>query len=196
MIKFAEYVSLGHPDKVADYISSFLLDRFIEQDPDTRYAVEVQIKDHNVTLGGEVSSKCHFTPEEIAEHVRQAVREIGYTSQYARRWGEGNTLDADNLRVSSLISSQSPDIARGLDGWGDQGIFFGYANPDRGLCGMPYEHTMAKRLCKALFDGGFGGLDIKTQVVTEAEVEDNEIRKSSWPSRCSPTMRIKTSWTT
>lgn len=35
MIKFSEYVSLGHPDKIADYISQYLLDRYIEQDPDT-----------------------------------------------------------------------------------------------------------------------------------------------------------------
>lgn len=53
MIKFSEFVSLGHPDKIADYISQYLLDRYIEQDPDTRYAVEVQIKGYQVTLGGE-----------------------------------------------------------------------------------------------------------------------------------------------
>lgn len=53
MIRFSEYVSLGHPDKIADYISQYLLDRYIEQDPATRYAVEVQIKGSSVTLGGE-----------------------------------------------------------------------------------------------------------------------------------------------
>ena len=37
----AEYVSLGHPDKVADYISSYILDRHLEVDKDTKYAVEV-----------------------------------------------------------------------------------------------------------------------------------------------------------
>ena len=38
MIKFSEYVSIGHPDKIADYISQYMLDRYIEQDPQTRYA--------------------------------------------------------------------------------------------------------------------------------------------------------------
>ena len=61
MIKFSEFVSLGHPDKIADYISQYLLDRYIEHDPQTRYAVEVQIKGYQVTLGGEVSSKHHFS---------------------------------------------------------------------------------------------------------------------------------------
>lgn len=82
MIQFSEYVSLGHPDKIADYISSYLLDRYIERDPATRYAVEVQIKNWRVTLGGEVSSKCNFTPDEITAHVRAAVNEIGYTRAY------------------------------------------------------------------------------------------------------------------
>ena len=33
MQRTAEAVSLGHPDKIADYISSYILDRLIEQDP-------------------------------------------------------------------------------------------------------------------------------------------------------------------
>lgn len=134
MIRFAEYVSLGHPDKIADYISQYLLDRYIEQDPKTRYAVEVQIKDHRVTLGGEVSSKCNFTNEQIQDFVRQAVTEIGYTEEYQQKWGEQNTICGKYLQVDSLIFQQSQDIAQGLSdnaGWGDQGIFFGYASPKK-----------------------------------------------------------------
>lgn len=173
MIKFSEYVSLGHPDKVADYISQYLLDRYIEHDPQTRYAVEVQIKGHQVTLGGEVSSKHHFSSQDIAGFVRDAVNEIGYTREYQQRWGAENAICGDMLNVSTLISQQSPDIAQGLDGWGDQGIFFGYCAFDRSTCGMPYEHTIAKRICKHLFDSGVGGLDIKAQVITD----DGEIKK-------------------
>lgn len=173
MIRFSEYVSLGHPDKVADYISQYLLDRYIEHDPQTRYAVEVQIKGHQVTLGGEVSSKHHFSSQDIAGFVRDAVNEIGYTREYQQRWGTENTICGDMLNVSTLISQQSPDIAQGLDGWGDQGIFFGYCAFDRSTCGMPYEHTIAKRICKHLFDSGVGGLDIKAQVITD----DGEIKK-------------------
>lgn len=173
MIRFSEYVSLGHPDKVADYISQYLLDRYIEHDPQTRYAVEVQIKGYQVTLGGEVSSKHRFSAQDIAGFVRAAVNEIGYTREYQQRWGAENTICGDLLNVSVYISQQSPDIAQGLDGWGDQGIFFGYCAFDRSTCGMPYEHTIAKRICKHLFDSGVGGLDIKAQVITD----DGEIKK-------------------
>ncbi len=173
MIRFSEYVSLGHPDKIADYISQYLLDRYIEKDPETRYAVEVQIKDFKVTLGGEISSKCSFTEEQIAGFVRNAVNSIGYTRTYMEKWGKENTICGDDLEVSVLIRQQSPDIAQGLSGWGDQGIFFGMASYDRKTCGMPYDHTLAKRLCKALFDSGIGGLDIKTQIV----MDGNRVKK-------------------
>lgn len=56
MQRTAEAVSLGHPDKTADYISCFILDRIIEQDTNARYAVEVLIKNNTVVLGGEIST--------------------------------------------------------------------------------------------------------------------------------------------
>ena len=52
MIKTAEAVSLGHPDKIADYISSYILDRCLEQDASVRYVVEVMVKNQTVVLGG------------------------------------------------------------------------------------------------------------------------------------------------
>ncbi len=148
MKKFSEYVSLGHPDKIADYISQYILDRFIEVDPMTRYAVEVQIKDST----------------QFTKFVRAAVNDIGYTVEYQKKWGIENTICGDDLSVAVLISQQSPDIAQGLSGWGDQGIFFGYAEPNADTHYMPRDHAYAKRLCKVLFESGLGGLDIKTQV--------------------------------
>lgn len=167
MIRFSEYVSLGHPDKIADYISEYLLDRYLERDPNTRYAVEVQIKDVYVTLGGEVTSTARFTDAEIEAYVRQAVNDIGYTREYQELWGRDNTICGDDLKVTVFISQQSPDIAQGLAGWGDQGIFYGMATCNTGTERMPYEHAVAKKLCKGLFEKKLGGLDIKTQVVTD-----------------------------
>lgn len=173
MMHISEYVSLGHPDKIADYISQYILDRYIERDPYTRYAVEVQIKDNCVTLGGEVSSQARLTSLEISQFVSEAVAQIGYTPEYAKVWGEKNTISSDKLYIVQHISQQSPQIAQGLSGWGDQGIFFGMATCNRGTDGMPYDHTIAKRLCKQLYDSRIGGLDIKTQVITS----DDTIRK-------------------
>lgn len=62
MKRTAEYVSLGHPDKMADYISSYILDRMLAQDPEVKYAVEVLIKGNTVVLGGEISGNVDLQP--------------------------------------------------------------------------------------------------------------------------------------
>lgn len=169
MTKTSEWVSLGHPDKIADYISSCLLDRYLEHDPDTRYAVEVQIKDSHVTLGGEVTSAYAMTDGELRHHVRDAVCSIGYTESYLARWGEECAVSGDRLDVAIHIGRQSPDIARGVDrsGWGDQGIFWGMAvnDPETGF--MPRDHWLAKRIGERITASGIGGLDVKTQVTLE-----------------------------
>ena len=169
MLQTSEWVSLGHPDKVADYISSYLLDRHLERDPDTRFAVEVQIKNEYVTLGGEITSRAEFTPNEIAEMVRVALRQIGYTRHYQEQWGLENTICADDIVVTAHITRQSPDIAQGVDrdGWGDQGIFWGMAVDDPMTNRMPADHYLARYIGESVVRSGLGGLDVKTQVAMD-----------------------------
>ena len=174
MFKTSEYVSTGHPDKVADFISCFLLDCYLEQDPMTRFALEVMIKDNIVTLGGEITSKASYSESDIAALVRVAVNQIGYTRAYQLLWGEENTISGDNVLVGMQISQQSPDIAQGVDksGWGDQGIFWGMATntPETGY--MPKDHWLAKKIGKHLYDSRYAGIDIKTQVTMQDDKID------------------------
>ena len=169
MLRTSEWVSLGHPDKMADYISSYLLDRHLEKDPKTRFAVEVMVKDNIVTLGGEVTSEADFSDEELTRFVRKAVNEIGYTREYQDRWGRENAVCGDEMEVYPLIGRQSPDIGQGVDrdAWGDQGIFHGMALDRPSSGNMPRDHYLARKLGMALFKSGLGGLDIKTLVATE-----------------------------
>lgn len=171
MLKTSEYVSLGHPDKVADFISSYVLDRYLEEDPLTRYALEVQIKDKYVTLGGEVTSNALFSSDEITEFVRTAVNQIGYTADYQKKWGKENIICGDELVVAQHIGQQSPDIARGVNanGWGDQGIFWGMATGNQQTNFMPKDFFLARKIGKHLFDIKYAGLDIKTQVTLSGE---------------------------
>lgn len=177
-MKTSEWVSLGHPDKMADFISEYLLDRYIEKDPKTRFAVEVQIKDNHVSLAGEVTSKHEFHDLEIEEFVKKAVNVIGYTKEYQKKFGKKCTICADDIVVDNYISSQSPDIAKGVDkdAWGDQGIFFGYYNGET-VDGLGWDHGTARMIGMQLFEEASKqespiGLDIKTQVtVNDKEVE-------------------------
>ena len=172
MYKFSEYVSPGHPDKVADYISEYILDRYMERDPNVRYAVEVMVKGLNVYLAGEITSTVDLR-RDMLRFVKEALNEIGYTMEYAEKWGLDHVINPEGITVHIDISSQSPEIGQGVsaDGWGDQGIFFGYADPDGDEFMMPKSHSLAKNLCFMLYNQakneGIGGLDIKTEIVLE-----------------------------
>ena len=165
MIKTAEAVSLGHPDKTADYISSYILDRLIEQDKNVRYAVEVMIKDNIVVLGGEV--KGNVSLAKVNEYVLDALAEIGYDAYYSVRWHD-NAIEPSKIQVINFIGQQSADIAAGVeqDGWGDQGVFVGYAC--QGVGNISREQYLANKLCKALYEYALQnihlGIDIKTQI--------------------------------
>jgi len=165
MQRTAEAVSLGHPDKVADYISSYILDRLIEQDPQVKYAVEVLIKDNNVVLGGEVTTSAPLG--NLTEYVKAALAEIGYDDRYASIWGD-LAINPAQIKVTNLIGVQSADINRGVvaDGWGDQGVFVGYAAQGEGKINR--ELFLARKLNKALYDKARQsdnlGIDIKTQI--------------------------------
>lgn len=172
-MSWAEAVSPGHPDKTADIISEYILDKYLEKDPNTRYAVEVMVKGNRVVLGGEVTSKYKFSDEELAAFVYQALGLIGYTPEYAEAWGEGNTINPDEMTVYINITTQSPEIGQGVDnkGWGDQGVFYGFADPTGDKYMMPLAHSYAVSLCHKLYiqarTKGIGGLDIKTEIIMD-----------------------------
>lgn len=175
----SEWVSNGHPDKVADGISEYILDRLIELDPHVRYALEVQIKGEWVTLGGEITTTADVVEGDYQHWAREAVEKIGYTKEYQNKWGKENTICGRDLLVACNISKQSPDISMGVDnsGWGDQGIFYGYAENNEETEYMPKDLFYAKQLGTILYyqalETNVGGLDIKTQVT----LKDDEIYK-------------------
>ena len=120
----SESVSEGHPDKVADQISDAILDACMEQDKESRVALETLCTTDFILLAGEITTKAHVDWEGIARGV---VRDIGYTDPELG-------FSADTAEILLKIHKQSPDIAQGVDagenkaqGAGDQGMMFGFA---------------------------------------------------------------------
>ncbi len=172
----SESVGEGHPDKVADLISDSILDACIAQDPASRVACETLVKDNHVILAGEITTQAQVDYEAI---VRQVVDSIGY-----RTTADDEVFNTASVEVTNYLSTQSPDIAQGVDacaaegkdgseqGAGDQGIMFGYAaneTPELMPAPIMFAHRIMIELARVRHAGEAAWLrpDSKSQVAVE-----------------------------
>src|SRR6056297_3268684 len=175
----SESVSEGHPDKVADQISDSILDAMLEQDPDSRVAVETMVTTGLAVISGEVTTDAYVDVQEIA---RDVIRNISYTKNSYR-------FDSESCGVLTTIHQQSPDIAQGVDegkdkkmGAGDQGMMFGYATDETDTY-MPmtlqYSHDLLRELAHIRKETAllpYLAPDSKSQVTVEYDDEGNPKR--------------------
>ncbi len=162
----SESVTIGHPDKMCDYIADSILDEYLRQDEYSKVACEVVAYKNNVLVTGQITSNANVDIEKI---VRNCIKQIGYNDEFIG-------MNYANCNIDVVIQKQSADIALGVDigGAGDQGIMYGYATNETKTF-MPWStlwaHELAKRLEFVRKNNIVKGLkpDGKTQVTLEFE---------------------------
>jgi len=179
----SESVGEGHPDKVADTISDAILDACLAVDPKSRVACETFVKSNVVVVGGEITipkigQKPIGSVINIEKVIRDAVRDIGYVNS-------DDVFHADQIFINNYLTTQSPDIAQGVDakkaegkkhaeqGAGDQGIMFGYAcdeTPELMPAPIMFAHRLGRELTRIRKAGKLAKWlrpDAKSQVAVE-----------------------------
>jgi S-adenosylmethionine synthetase len=134
MIRTAECVSPMHPDKMCDRISDTLLDLHLQQDSNSRCAIETCGGLGEVYITGEITSQAIVLAPQIEEVVKDITKD-------------------ENIKVIINLNQQSPEIAQGVDtgGAGDQGIMIGYACRENEQF-IPQEYFLARELNKFIFE--------------------------------------------
>ena len=179
----SESVGEGHPDKVSDTISDAILDACLAVDPKSRVACETFVKSNVVVVGGEITipkigQKPIGSVINIEKVIRDAVRGIGYINN-------DDVFHADQIFINNYLTTQSPDIAQGVDakkaegkktaeqGAGDQGIMFGYAcdeTPELMPAPIMFAHRLGRELTRIRKAGKLAKWlrpDAKSQVAVE-----------------------------
>lgn len=146
--KTAECVSPAHPDKLCDQISDIILDACLEQDPDSRVAMETMGGHGQIYLTGELTTAADVD-------IQQCVSQVLIDNRY----------DPSDYKIFANIVSQSPDIARGVDtgGAGDQGIMVGYATRESEQL-IPLELALARDILQKLWHSLDDARDAKSQI--------------------------------
>lgn len=139
----AEYVSPGHPDRLADAIVESIVDLAVERDPDALVGVECAVHTDHVFIDGRIAAgrtACAVTSEEIEATARQVYREAGYGGVWIHA--------PENLKVIQNVClgplSDDERAIRGLSD--DQNVVTGFAcnHPETGY--LPPAHFIANAI--------------------------------------------------
>lgn len=168
VVKTAEAVCIGHPDKLCDLIADQILDDILYTDPNARVAVEVIATGQRIIVTGEISTNARV---DLRDCVRTALSAAGYKPWrfLVYVWVRRQSSDINDGVSTSLEARYGDESAYCLQGAGDQGTVYGYActdTPERLPLPLVLAHEICKRLDQARKQGTITGIfsDGKAQV--------------------------------
>lgn len=141
---FAEYVSPGHPDRLADAIVEGIVDAALAADPDALVGVEAAVHTDKVFVDGRVAAGRGpgdaLTPDRIDAIARAAYRQAGYSGLWQPA---PERLAVTQDLCLGPLSDEERDIRPLSD---DQNVVIGYACASPATHFLPPAHWLAWRI--------------------------------------------------
>ena len=143
MNQHAEYVSPGHPDRLADAIAESIVTAAVRQKPDALVGVEVAVHTDCVFVDGRIAAGSR--PVDIKKIVRDVYRAAGYGGSWNPEPGK---IRVTTELCEEVLSAEESDIRPFSD---DQNIVIGYACGDERTNYLPVAHWISGELGRRLF---------------------------------------------
>ncbi len=155
-LHFAEYVSPGHPDRLADAIAEKIVRLGMEAGDRSLVGVEVATHEEQVFIDGRFAVPRNPGQDKPGTRQMEAIREcIGNCAREAFReagYGESWSPAPANLRITNVACietlQEGEDEIRTISD--DQNIVIGYADPSAGTNHLPAAHFLANRIGRAV----------------------------------------------
>jgi S-adenosylmethionine synthetase len=174
MNHYAEYVSPGHPDRLADAIAESIVTAAVKQKPDALVGVEVAVHTDGVFVDGRIAAGAQ--PVEIEKIVRRVYRAAGYGGSWKPH--------PEKIRITidvcqEKLSAEESDIRPFSD---DQNIVIGYACGDERTNYLPVAHWVSGELGRQLFARIRGDMELSPifgpdfKLLASLEVKPGETR--------------------
>ncbi len=152
MIRHAEAVLDGHPDKFSDLIADRIIEKAYSFDDEAYGQVEVGVWSDRVWLSGGVATRQPFTTS-VRDLVIEVGKNIGYTPE--------NHIDVEKYHIDNRICFITDDPRPWTQSVNDQAICIGWAGYDEQTHYLPPEqflvHYLRQTLIEALKDDPLSG---------------------------------------
>lgn len=149
MIRFAEAVLPGHPDKFCDQVADALVAEALRADPCAFAQVEVGVWSDQVWLSGNI-----VTRQALARTSADVVVEVGLSLGL----DETNWIDARKYHITDTLCRNIDDPTEGRNICDDQSIVVGYAGYDQKTRFLPPEQFLVHALREALWESCRSGV--------------------------------------
>lgn len=174
-----EYVTIGHPDRIADLLAAKLIEAIQRKDQwNAHAAIEVLITGNKVVFSGEARTSLKLTKKFLKnEIVIPVLNDCGYEER--GDFSKSQKIISSEYKVINLIQSQSPDIKEAVFGenndlvkWNDQGIFYAGYDPITET-GQSREKFLAQKIGDYLFEAAKKNPKLGTDI--KVLINNNEI---------------------